>query len=265
MNKNSKLLLCAPEYYEVAYEINAWMSVRKQVDRNKAIKQWTAYYDLLKKLKVEVELIPPVKGLPDMVFTANGGLVHKQIFVRSNFRFKERRGEEPYFEKWFKKKGYLVKSIDRPFCFEGEGDALRLGKDYYTGYRFRSDIEAHDRISGILKSTYFPLELCREHFYHLDTCFCPLGDNAAMAFLPAFESYSQMILMENISDLIRIPEKEALRFAANALIVDRNAIIPEDCPQTTKELEKRGFKVHPLDFSEFIKAGGAAKCLALRM
>lgn len=263
---NPALLMCPPDFYEVVYEINPWMSVRHQADKALAKKQWDAYYELLtKKLRVRVELIAPVPHLPDMVFTANAGLVKKRIFVRSNFRHKERQGEERPFETWFKKKGYIVKMIDRPFCFEGEGDALFMGPELYTGFHFRSDVEAHDAVSGYLKNSYFALELCDKRFYHLDTCFAPLDDKSALMFLPAFEPYAQLVLLENVPDPIRVPEKEALRFACNAVVLDKDVILPEGCPETSRELEKRGFRVSALDFSEFMKAGGAAKCLVLRL
>ena len=110
--------MCPPDYYEVAYEINPWMSVRRKVHQEKAASQWAAYYDLLtKKLKARVELLKPVKGLPDLVFTANGGLVHKRLFIRGNFRHKERQGEEPHFESWFRKNGFIIRPISRPFFF----------------------------------------------------------------------------------------------------------------------------------------------------
>ena len=259
-------LMCPPDYYEVAYEINPWMSVRKKVDRKKAIRQWTDFYELLtKRLKAKVELLKPVPGLPDLVFTANAGLVRKRLFIRSNFRHRERKGEEPCYEAWFKKKGYLLRTVDRPFCFEGEGDALWMGSELYTGFHFRSDVEAHDRVAGYLKTSYFALELCDKRFYHLDTCFAPLNEKSALIHLPAFEPYAQLVLLENIEDPIRVPEAEALRFACNAVTLGKEVILPSGSPHTTQQLEKRGFRVFPLDFSEFIKAGGAAKCLVLRL
>jgi N-dimethylarginine dimethylaminohydrolase len=261
-----RLLMCPPTFYDVAYEINPWMSLKRSVDKALAQKQWDAYFKLLtEELKVKVELLEPVPNLPDLVFTANGGLVHKRIFIRSNFRHKERKGEEAHFDSWFKKKGYIVKSIDKPFCFEGEGDALFMGEELYTGFHFRSDVEAHDAVSGILKRNYFALQLCDKRFYHLDTCLSPLNESTALVFLPAFETYAQLVLLENIQDPIRVPEEEALRFACNAVVIDKNIVLPEGCPTTSRELEKRGFHVYSLDFSEFIKAGGAAKCLALKI
>lgn len=258
--------MCPPDYFEVAYEINPWMSVRRKVERPKAARQWAAYYDLLRgRLGVKVELMTPRRGLPDLVFTANAGLVVKRSFIRSNFRHRERRGEEPHFEAWFRRKGYRIQKLEEPLCFEGEGDALIMGQELYTGYHFRSDLEAHDRVAGLLKLSYFALELADRRFYHLDTCFAPLGENAALVYLPAFEPYAQMVLLESVPDPIEVPQSEAVRFACNAFVVGKDVVLPEGCTETARELARRGFSVHELDFSEFMKAGGAAKCLVLNL
>lgn len=259
-------LMCPPDYFEIAYEINPWMHTEIKADAGKAKAQWQALYETLtRRLGARVELLEPVQGLPDMVFTANAGLVHKRTFIRANFRHKERRGEETFYEKWFRKKSYKVKTIEKPLHFEGEGDALFMGPELYTGYHFRSDVEAHDAVSGILKMPYFALELADKRFYHLDTCFAPLDEKSALVFLPAFEMYAQMVLIENIPDLIQLPEREALQFACNAIVVGKKAILSEGAPEAKRALENRGYEVYPLDFSEFIKAGGAAKCLVLKL
>ncbi|HXV27431.1 MAG TPA: arginine deiminase-related protein [bacterium] len=261
-----QFLMCPPDYYEVVYEINPWMHIKHKVDQKKAAKQWTAFYDLLtQKLKAKVELLQPVKDLPDLVFTANGGLVYKRLFIRGNFRHKQRQGEEKYFETWFRKKGYLIKTIPKPLGFEGEGDALLMGKELFTGYHFRSDVRAHDVVSGHIKLPYFALKLCDKRFYHLDTCFTPLDEKSALVYLPAFETYARLTLLETVPDLIKVPPDEALKFACNAVVAGRHVVMPEGCPKTVRELAKRGFTAHELDFSQFIKAGGAAKCLALRI
>jgi N-dimethylarginine dimethylaminohydrolase len=242
------------------------MSVKKKANKERARKQWEDYHGLLTRdLKVRVELIPPVKNLPDLVFTANAGLVYNRKFLRSNFRHKERQPEARFFENWFRKNSWIIKQIPPVFYFEGEGDALFLGDELYTGYHFRSDIEAHEFVADSLDVKYYALELVDKRFYHLDTCFAPLDKNTALVYLPAFDVYSQQILRETIGDLIEVPEEEALRFACNALVVAPDVVLSAGCPETMKALELRGFKPHALDFFEFIKAGGSAKCLALHL
>ena len=256
--------MCPPDYYEVAYEINPWMSTQRKVDQKKAKKEWENYYRLLsEKFKVKVELLTPVRDLPDLVFTANGGLVYKKIFIPANFRHKERQPEKRFFEEWFKKRDWQIKKIPSVIHFEGEGDALFLGEELYTGYHFRSDLEAHEFVAGSLEVNHTALELKDRRFYHLDTCFAPLDEKTALVYLPAFEPYSQQVLKETVSDLIEVSEKEALQFACNAAVMDKEVVLNVGCPETEKALRLRDFNPHALDFSEFIKAGGAAKCLIL--
>ena len=261
-----RVLMCPPDYYDVAYEINPWMSVQKKPDHGKAQKQWEDYFRLLtQQLKIRVELVKPVPKLPDLVFTANAGLVHKRKFIRANFRHKERQPEARIFEEWFRENGWIAKPVPLPFYFEGEGDALFLGRELYTGYHFRSDLEAHEFVADSLAVSYHALELADKRFYHLDTCFMPLDEKTALVYLPAFDPYSQAILRETVPDLVKVPEEEALRFACNALVVPPDVVLNEGCPKTMELLRLRGFVPHALDFSEFIKAGGSAKCLALRL
>jgi len=258
--------MCPPDYYEIAYEINPWMSVKKQADQKLAKKQWDSFYDLLtRELKIQVELLKPVPHLPDLVFTANGGLVFRKNFVRANFRHKERQPEAAFFEGWFRKKDYSVRHVPPGYHFEGEGDALFFQDGLYTGYHFRSDIEAHEFVAAILGVSYYALELVDKRFYHLDTCFAPIDGKTALAYLPAFEIYSQHVLKDTVPDLIEVPEEEALRFACNAVVVGKEVVLNSGCPRTMEALRSLGFRSHPLDFSEFIKAGGAAKCLVLRL
>ena len=258
--------MCPPDFYEVAYEINPWMSVKRKVNRARAGKQWKEFYTLLTQgLKVRVELMKPVKGLPDLVFTANAGLVYKRKFIRSNFRHKQRQPEARFFEDWFRKNGWIVKLIPPVFHFEGEGDALFLGRELYTGYHFRSDVEAHEFVADSLGLNYYALELADKRFYHLDTCFAPLDEKTALVYSPAFDVYAREVLRETLPDLIEVPEEEALRFACNALVLPPDVILNRGCPKTLEALRLRGYRPHALDFSEFIKAGGSAKCLALRL
>jgi len=64
---------------------------------------------------------------------------------------------------------------------------------------------------------------------------------------------------------IDVPENEARQFACNAVVVGKNVILPSDCPTTEKKLQSAGYTTFPLEMSEFIKSGGACKCLTLRL
>ena len=70
-----RYLMCRPEHFTVSYTINPWMEPAKPTDTAKAVAQWQVLYDTYLELGHEVELIDPAEGLPDMVYTANGGFI----------------------------------------------------------------------------------------------------------------------------------------------------------------------------------------------
>src|SRR5579883_3090339 len=96
-----RFLMCSPKYFDVSYVINPWMEGNMhRVGRPEANSQWSALHSVLQST-ARVELIEPQPGLPDMPFTANGGLVVGDQAILSNFRHAERQNEEKYFEHWF--------------------------------------------------------------------------------------------------------------------------------------------------------------------
>src|SRR5687767_13907240 len=109
MEDMSRLLVCPPDYFGIEYEIKPWMRVSDTADLARARAQWhTLMHELEHNIGVTLERMQPVAGLPDMVFTANAGVVHGQRAVPSRFRHPERQREERYFEQWFHEHGYEV-------------------------------------------------------------------------------------------------------------------------------------------------------------
>jgi N-dimethylarginine dimethylaminohydrolase len=258
-----RILLCPPDHYGIEYEINPWMKRSQNSDPGLAQAQWKGLHAKLRELGCQTELLEPQRGLPDMVFTANAGLLDGRRFIRSNFHHPERRGEESHFEAWFAQRGYEIVRLPEGLFFEGEGDVLFSGDTLFCGYRFRSDIRSHQILSEMLGVLAVSVELVNPRFYHLDTCFCPLPDGSAMWFPGAFDDYGQRAIRQHIPSLIDAPEAEAMHFACNAIVLGRDIVLPEGCPTLYGMLAARGFTAHPLPMTEFIKAGGACKCLTL--
>ncbi len=267
-----RVLMCRPDYYTVDYEINPWMHVREKPDQALATVQWQALHDTFTGLGIDVELIEPVKGLPDMVFTANGGLVSGNRFILSLFRHEERQGEAAYFEAWANRSGFETVRLSGDFFFEGEGDVLRLpfvtssvGETLVAGYRYRSEIRSHNQISELLGVRVVSIELASEHFYHLDTCFCPLNEKAALYYPGAFDDYGKKVLSNIFESLIAIGEQDAKSFCANAVVRGKDVVMNPCSAALKEQLKALGFNTHEVELSEFIKAGGSAKCLVLKL
>jgi N-dimethylarginine dimethylaminohydrolase len=259
------ILMCPPEHYGIEYEINPWMSRSRQADRALAQKQWQALCELLQSLGVRVSLLAPVAGLPDLVFTANAAMIYQRRAILSHFRHEQRQGEEPLCEKWLTEHGYQVERLPSDRYFEGAGDALFCGETLVAGYRIRSDIHGQQMVGQMVGARVVPLELVNEHYYHLDTCFCPLAPGLAIWFPGAFDEYGRRVLAEIVPELIPVAAEEALSFACNAVVVGQHVVTNTGCPQLHQDLTARGFTPHATPLSEFVKAGGSAKCLTLRL
>jgi len=261
-----RLLMCPPDYYGIEYEINPWMKCARQTDLQRAEAQWHGLYEVLTaRLGIEVAIIEPQAHLPDMVFTANGGLVYQQQFIVSNFRHPVRRPESQAHEAWFRERGYHIHRLPEEFCFEGEGDLLRCGDLWFAGYHIRSDMRAHQIVAGLIGQEILSLELVSDWFYHLDTCFCPLNERRALYFPEAFDHYALRVLENHFAELIAVPAGDALRFACNAIVHGNSVVLNDGCRATREQLIALGYRVFETPLDEFIKAGGSAKCLVLTL
>jgi len=261
--------MCAPDHYDVDYVINPWMEGNlHKSSRDRAVEQWQQLFHVLKDHAI-VDLVQPEKGVPDMVFTANAGLVLGETAVLSRFFHKERQGEEPFFKAWLEGHGFTVHELPKDLPFEGAGDALfdREGRWLWAGYGFRSELDSHPYLARWLDIEVLSLRLMDERFYHLDTCFCPLTDGYLLYYAPAFDAYSNRLIELRVPEAKRIAigEEDAVTFACNAVNIDRAIVLNKASDKLKQRLAAAGFQVIETPLTEFLKAGGAAKCLTLRV
>lgn len=261
--------MCSPDFFGVEYAINPWMTHQiGEVNRLRAHQQWNAFYSAVKQC-TEVKLIAPRPKVPDLVFTANSGLQLGERVILSHFCHPERNLEEPFFKEWFRSDGYETIDMDTSLHFEGAGDALfQPGSNLlWAGYGFRTDIEAHRFLSRALQVDVVSLHLIDPRFYHLDTCFCPLSDNRAMYYPQAFDDESLRLIETHIpeNNRIAVSQRDALHFACNAVVID-NILFMNCASEELKDiLAKLGYDVRIQPVTEFMKAGGANKCLTLNL
>ncbi|MGH7897354.1 MAG: arginine deiminase-related protein, partial [Candidatus Binatia bacterium] len=269
MSVKPRFLMCPPDSYDVDYVINPWMegNVHKS-SKQTAIAQWQSLAKLLQK-NAEVEKIRPQPGLPDMVFTANAGIVVGKKVILSRFLHKERQGEEAHFKRWFQKHDFEVSELPPDLPFEGAGDALidRQGGCLWAGYGFRSELDSHPFLAASLDIEVVSLRLIDPRFYHLDTCFCPLEDGWLLYYRQAFDAHSNRLIDRRIlpEKRIAVSEADAMRFACNAVNVGRSIFVNQVSAELRGRLTDAGFDVFETPLGEFMKSGGAAKCLTLRL
>jgi N-dimethylarginine dimethylaminohydrolase len=257
------VLMCDPKHFEVSYDINPWMTSHiGKVDNHLAQSGWFALFEALSKIAI-VKLVKGVPGLPDLVFTANAGSVHGDVVVLSRFTNLERTGEEPIFREWFQNNGFNV--IQPALPYEGEGDHIVDSKGrHWLGSGFRTNRLVSYELEHILRKHINVLELVDPRWYHLDTCFCPLPNGGLMWYPNAFSKSSQDLIYRSFSDSITVSTGDALRFGCNCVGIGEHLFIPNNTT-VANQLRSVGYTVHEFELSEFIKSGGAAKCLVLNI
>lgn len=261
--------MCPPDFYQVDYVINPWMegNIHRSAP-DAAARQWRALHQALEESS-EVVTAAPVAGLPDMVFTANAGVAIGSRLVLSRFLHRERQGEQEHFKRWFQQHGFEVFELPPDLPFEGAGDALldRAGACLWAAYGFRSELDSHPYLARWLNLEVISLRLINPRFYHLDTCFCPLEGGWLLYYPQALDAYSNRVIEQRVPAAKRIPvsEADAVRFACNAVNVGRRIVLNQVSAELRNRLEAAGFDVWETPLSEFIKSGGAAKCLTLRL
>jgi ornithine--oxo-acid transaminase len=269
MVKEVHLLMCPPTLYEVNYVINPWMDGNMgNSSRLRAMQQWTRLHEVLSGL-AEVHLVEPVAGSPDMVFTANAGLAREGVVAISSFYHPERQEEEEHFRRWFAEAGYEVVDTPRGTPFEGEGDALFSvdGSRLWVGYGTRTLEASHAALRELWDVEVVGLHLVDPRFYHLDTCFAPLEDGSVMYFPAAFEAASREKIeaFYSVEKRVVVSEKDAVCFACNAVCLGNAIVLNRVSAELEGELRGRGFEVVQVELDEFLKAGGAAKCLVMKL
>jgi len=258
-------LMCPPDYFGVFYEINPWMHTQVAPDRDLAYEQWRDLVANIKRAGGTVQTMEPVEGLPDLVFTANAGLINGRTFVPSKFKYPERQPEVIYNNAWFHAHDFTVAefSSDPTLYFEGCGDAFMVNGQLVAGYGFRTELAAHAALARQLGVAYHSIKLVDDRLYHLDISFCPLDERHAIIAPVVWDKRSATDILQFIPEPLVLELDEALAFSANAIVVGKTVIMPSCSPRVGRILSKWGYEVCVSPVSEFLKAGGGVRCLSL--
>jgi N-dimethylarginine dimethylaminohydrolase len=265
-------LMCRPEHFTVSYTINPWMEPANPTDTARAVRQWQSLYDTYLALGHDVQLIDPIQGLPDMVYTANGGFIIDGVAYGARFRFQERVPEGPAFMEWFGANGFRV--VEPVEVNEGEGDFLLVGEAILAGTGFRSTGDSHRELREVFGREVVSLRLVDPRFYHLDTAISVLDpvegpggvERANIAYLPgAFDEESQHVLAERYPDAIRVSDEDGAVFGLNSASDGLNVLISPRAKGFEAQLRERGYHPVLIDLSELLLGGGGIKCCTLEL
>lgn len=272
------ILMCKPTYFDVRYKLatNSWMNPDNKPDVELAQWQWNELYRACLEEVALIDVVPPEPNLPDMTFIANAGLPHKDTFIFSNYFHSERRPETICNQKFLRniygdrRLWHLAENV----FFEGEGDAVWLNeRQLIIAYGVRTNLAGVQAVTRILEIYDPQIEVIplpmrpNDRFYHLDTC---------LVYLPhikAFLVYDQpffpeaMEKLKHLGRVITVNKEEAEKFVCNSVVMNEKTIfMPWANDRVRDLLASFGYtKIRTFDMSEFMKSGGAVKCLILEM
>jgi N-dimethylarginine dimethylaminohydrolase len=278
-SSNPRFLICRPQHFAVTYSINPWMDPKAwagsgAVLHAQAVQQWDGLHRTLRACGAAIETVEPQPGLPDLVFTANAAVVLNRKALLTRFLHPQRQREEPVFAAAFRAlaaRGLLDDVVELPpgVTLEGAGDCLwdRSRKLFWIGSGFRSNTAARDAVEREFGVPCLPLALADPNFYHLDTAFCALPSGDVLYYPAAFTPAALDTIHEHVAPAQRIAlgRADALRFAANAVCVG-GSVVMSSCSDTLKKtLAARGYSVARTPLQAFLRSGGSACCLTLRL
>jgi len=262
--------MCPPTFFDVREPKNPHMGA--PIDRVLAEQQWENLRRALQDSGLNVELIDPVRDLDDMVFAANQVFVGQhpgsgKFIVPSRMRFASRQKEVGYYVEWFRQRGYKVMDLDLTEEYlEGHGDLIWHpgGMRVWAAYGFRSSRGGVEKFAAAMAKPGIPvtiLELRDEHFYHLDTCFCPLNQDAVLIYPEGLTEASITAVRQGFAHTHTLSREEALQFIANGIVANGRFITPYVTPHLVQMLAQEGLTPVAVETSEFEKSGGSVFCM----
>jgi N-dimethylarginine dimethylaminohydrolase len=275
----ARFLMCPPDHFEVTYAINPWMDPQSWAREGRALtaashREWATLRNRLLELGATIELVPAAPGLPDLVFTANAAVVLDRKVLLARFRHPERQREQDHFELAFqtlRQRGLIdvVRKLPDSLVLEGAGDCVwdRVRSLFWMGYGPRSDAAAHAIIEDVFDAEAIMLELADPRFYHMDTALCPLPRGEVMFVPSAFTPDGRARIHERVgsASLIEVDIDDACQLAANAICIG-DVLLMSGCGERLHaKLTERGYRVMTTPLHSFLRSGGAAFCLTLRL
>lgn len=263
-----RYLMVRPDHFRVDYAINPFMDLSQQPDPVRTREQWDGIVDAVEAAGGEVVAMAQRSDSPDMVYAMNLGFAvvdrdGEERVVLSHMRYPERRLETESAAQFFTDRGARLHTIGRDGVgahFEA-GDAFAWRGELVLGYGPRSEKLASKHLALELGTTVRRFRITHPGMYHMDLSFCPLDETRAMVCPAAYDEESAAALLALVPEPLVLTEDEAMTFCANSIVVGRTVIMP-GCPDRVRtQLEDWGFEVVLVEVSEFLKGGGAVRCL----
>ncbi|UCE80465.1 MAG: amidinotransferase [Methanobacteriota archaeon] len=237
-NNYSKCLSCHP--------------LRNTVDLDKARKQHSAYLSTLTDIGLDIILLPPDDTHPDACFVEDCAVVYGSKALITRMGATSRRGEEDAVEAALKDH-LITKRADAPATVEG-GDVVHLSDRLICGLSQRTNAEGVRQMSDWLEAK---VDVIRDDaMMHLKSHLTYLGQETFIST----KKYADHPALEGMKVIV-VPKDE--EYAADTLTIDGTVLMPAGRKESQSLVKRAGFRVMPVEVSEFEKCDGALTCLSI--
>ncbi|KAK0558507.1 hypothetical protein OC844_005096 [Tilletia horrida] len=242
---------------------------RALYDHTAALAQWHNYVAVFGEYGWEPFKAPYADNLPDSVFVedtvvafAPRDAADRTVIVLTNPGADERKGERvgtmdavERLQAFWK---LDVHSIEAPGTLDG-GDVLKdeHSRTVYCGIGGRTNAEGIQQLRGILKPFgYVVKAVPMTKALHLKSAATALPDGTVLLHRNLIDDVSVF------PSYLEVPEEHGVAVVA---LDDHTVIMSADAPKTAEMIRARGYKVKPVDISQFERLEGCVTCLSVRI
>jgi N-dimethylarginine dimethylaminohydrolase len=270
VDRLTDVLLCRPDHLAPV----PCCSVTRESLRNgfelsvgRALAQHRALQAALERHGVRCHLLPPDEAHPDMCFTRDALLATPWGIVTLRPAAPHRQAEAEYALCYVRSLGAPPAARIRSGRIEGGDVAIvRRGLVVIGCSGDRTDEDGAEALGDIFRSQGWEVLVYGfdPHFLHLDTLFCMVGKNVALACTDVLDSGFVDRLGRYGIELIPVSYKEGRQLGCNVLALGNGVILSSTHNERiNRKLRRRGFIVEALDIDQFTACGGGIHCLTM--
>ena len=262
--------MCRPEHFTVSYRINPWMHPEDPTDTGLAVRQWETLYADLPRARLRGPADRPDRGLPDMVYAANGGFVLDGIAYGARFAYPERQPEGPAYMDWFRANGFDVREPGARST-RARATSCSSATRILAGTGFRTAVDSHDELARDLRPRGRHAAAGRPELL-------PPRHRARRARLRSADHATSPTCRGRSTSARSSDPRRALprrdprhrrgRRGARAQLASATATTsssPRRAKGFERQLRERGYNPIGVDLSELLLGGGGVKCCTLEL
>jgi dimethylargininase len=229
-------------------------------DCEKALQQHRRYCEALARCGLQVTLLDADLRYPDSTFVEDTAVLTSRSAILARPGAISRQGEVAAIREPLERFFSTFYRINGPGTLEG-GDICKAEGHFFIGISRRTNEEGARQLAEFLAregctSSFVDIRGI-EGLLHLKSGMAYIGDNN-LVVIEALAGHSCLRRYR----LIRVNPGES--YAANCVRVNDYVLLPAGYPSLEASLEPIGYKVLPLNVSEFQRMDGGLSCLSLR-